>query len=96
GRVQVTVGVGDVQVAGLGAPVKVTTGVGDVVIRGPWSQVGQLSLLTGVGSVTLHTPRGSLAGRGLVSETLAHQGPGAATVEASTGIGDVSAHFREH
>ncbi|MGC8915974.1 MAG: hypothetical protein ACP5NF_03245 [Thermoanaerobaculum sp.] len=95
GDVEVQLGVGDVRVEGLSGNLKAETGVGDVEVFGQWGNVGRLRLTTGVGSVSVRTPQGKLAGHGLVSEALSEEGPGRWSVRISTGVGDITLHLKD-
>ena len=90
----VHLGVGDVSVLDVTGDVRVEVGVGDVRIEGPFNSFGEIRAASGVGDATLRTPQGRTEGTGFIGHTLSGHGPGASTVHADAGVGDVTIRLR--
>lgn len=94
GDLELEVGVGDILVEDFSGNFEAKTGVGDVELTVPWSAVGHLDLVTGVGSINVRKPQGKEEGRGLISQTYSEEGPGKARIRVTTGVGDITVRLQ--
>lgn len=89
--VQVHMGAGAVDVAGMEGNVDVTLGAGDVEIRKAASSVRSVDVHVGVGDARLHAGARHVEGRGFVSKRLKwSEGTGVGRVDVDLGAGDVT------
>ncbi len=90
----VELGVGDVRVVDVAGDLSIEVGVGQVRIDGAYAAFGPIAASCGVGDVTLRTPSGRERGSGFIARSLQSRGPGTATLEAETGVGDIDIRLR--
>jgi len=90
----IKLGVGDVRILDASGNVSVEVGVGEVRIEGNWAAYGRIAGNSGVGDVVLRSPAGRQRGTGFVGHQLRAEGPGAATIEVNTGVGDIDIRLR--
>lgn len=90
---EVKMGVGKVEVRGVGRDLRVDLGVGEVTVRAAKKDFGPVSLDVGVGEAELFGPGERVGGRRSLlvgSEVYWDQGDGASRLEVEVGVGEVS------
>jgi hypothetical protein len=85
------VGVGEVEVRGMGHDVAVEMGVGNATVHQAERAVRSVKVTVGVGDATLNRSHQRIEGRGFVGKSLRwHDGEGAARIQVELGVGEVS------
>jgi len=92
---QAHMGVGQVEINGLGSDVDVELGVGELVLHGDERDFHDADVEAGVGDVSLQTRSGHASDRGFIGHS-AHwsDGRGAGSVHARVGVGHASVSLR--
>ncbi len=92
--VKVEQGVGDLRVLDLAADIEAEVGVGEIRIEGDYAAFGEISGKSGVGDVSMRSPKGRDEGSGFIAHTMSARGPGKASIDASAGVGDIDIRLR--
>jgi hypothetical protein len=92
--VKIELGVGDLRILDLAADIEAEVGVGEIRIEGEYAPFGEIGGKSGVGDVSLRSPKGKSEGSGFIAHTLSAEGPGKASIDASAGVGDIEIRLR--